>query len=1597
MTLDERPEAAGPAQARSSRAESRVALGPGFLAWLPILGFLLAVGVLTHLRIEATWNPPLVLPILNASFLTLVSFVVSGLAAGGFLVGQSAPVLLLGCGALALGLGGMMAGLALGGPGPEPGAAVYNTAACLSALCHLLGATGAFVTGPSRLRPGWVPLVGAYVGVTILISAQAFFVHHGLWPVHFIEGQGDTIFGYAVVWTAAGMFVLSATLLKLKRGSEGRRFRDWYALGLTLIAVGLAGVSLGSRIGDPLDWLGRSSQYVGGACMLVAALSSVRESRSWLVPLEAALRESEGRYQSLVELSPDAILVHAEGRYLFANPAATRLFGAQAAEDLIGRSVLDLVHPDDRELVARRIERTGSGLPAAQTEVRILRLDGTVAPVEVRAAPVRYHGRPAIQAAMRDVSERSRLEQRREAHRTQLEILARTAERVLAAGTAEEMMQRVVDAARELTGARIAISGHGYHEGRFRVGVASRAADAPPCPEETAFSVQLGGVYLSLIQGASTIRLSDAELRAQPSWWGLPEGHVPLSGLLGAQVRGAEGRPIGLIMASDKSEGEFTEDDEAILSQLASLASLALRHIEARTAAVNEQRRLEAVMEALPVGVAITDASGGNIRANRMFEQVWGGPRPATRSVDDYLHYRAQWVDSGRPLRPEEWASAQALARGEPVVGQLLEIEGFDGERRSVINSAAPVLDAQGNVAGSAVSIQDISELRRTEEALRAAHAELEERVRERTAALKQSVEALAGERGRFNEVLDRLPAYVVLLSPDYGSPFANRMFRERFGEPRGQRCFEHLFGRREPCTVCETFKALSTRVPVEWEWTGPDGRIYYVRDFPFTDTDGATLVLEMGLDITDRKHAEAELERHRRQLESLVQQRTGELQAVNATLEAELGERRRAEAELQRLNRTLKALSASNHALMHAAKEADFLDEVCRIVVRDCGYAMVWIGYAEEDEQRSVRPVAHAGFERGYLQTLKISWADTPRGRGPTGTAIRTAKPARCRNMRTDANFEPWREEAVARGYASSIAFPLLSEGRTFGALTIYSHEPDAFSREETALLAELADDLAAGILTLRLRRAHARAEGMLRQSEARYRALFNGMTEGFALHEVVCDAEGVPCDYRFLDINPAFERLTGLKREDVVGHLMTQVIPGEDPMWVRIYGEVALTGTPVRFEHYSEALKKHYQVFSFRPSPRQFAVVFLDVTERKQAEEELRQTDQRKTEFLAMLSHELRNPLAAVRNCLLILDRAEPGGGQARRAKAVVDRQVSQMVRLIDDLLDVTRISQGKIRLQRLRFDLAELVRRTVEDHRAIAVGEEPEIEVSIDERPYWVHGDPARVMQVVENLLQNATKFTRRDGHVRVRLEPEEGRQRAVIRVQDDGVGISAEMLPRLFRPFEQADITLDRTRGGLGLGLALVKGLTELHGGEVEARSEGQGAGAEFTVWLPLDEPGTAGPPPVRPAARGTTRRVLVIEDNVDAADSLREILQFLGHQVEVAYTGPDGLAVARGLKPEIVLCDIGLPGMDGYDVAQAFRLDPELRHAYLVALTGYALPEDMARARAAGFDQHLAKPVSLEQYELAIAKAPAWTPEPEPPRGASAGEAPPQPA
>jgi signal transduction histidine kinase len=377
--------------------------------------------------------------------------------------------------------------------------------------------------------------------------------------------------------------------------------------------------------------------------------------------------------------------------------------------------------------------------------------------------------------------------------------------------------------------------------------------------------------------------------------------------------------------------------------------------------------------------------------------------------------------------------------------------------------------------------------------------------------------------------------------------------------------------------------------------------------------------------------------------------------------------------------------------------------------------------------------------------------------------------------------------------------------------------------------------------------------------------------------------------------------------------------------------------------------------------------------------ANDALAEADRRKDEFLGMLAHELRNPLAPLRNALEILKLRRGSDPVVRELSAMMGRQVDHVVRLVDDLLDVSRITKGKIELRVERVELARVVERAAESVRPLMRGRQHRLETEGMAEAVWVEGDPARLEQVLTNLLNNAARYTPPGGWVRVTLA-REGDQ-AVMRVQDSGIGVRPEMLARIFEPFAQADRVEGQVSEGLGIGLSLVRDLVKLHGGSVTAQSPGPGLGSTFVVCLPALPPGAVNGEAAAPATGETPAgtpmplRVLITDDNADAAESLGLLVRLMGHEVRTAHDGAAALAAARAFRPEVVFLDIGLPrGMDGYEVARRMRDEAGLHGALLVAMTGYGQPEDVARAYAAGMNHHVTKPADAAVLQSLLEEA-----------------------
>lgn len=528
-----------------------------------------------------------------------------------------------------------------------------------------------------------------------------------------------------------------------------------------------------------------------------------------------------------------------------------------------------------------------------------------------------------------------------------------------------------------------------------------------------------------------------------------------------------------------------------------------------------------------------------------------------------------------------------------------------------------------------------------------------------------------------------------------------------------------------------------------------------------------------------------------------------------------------------------------------------------------------------------------------------------------------------------------------------SFFQIPIMANAVTVGFLFIGSHAANQFSEDQVRLLYTVANQASGAV---------ERLQSVLTTERRRLEAVVANLPEGVVLLDE---------DQRITMTNPAGRDLLSALAGARVGDVLTDL---NGQSFEDILKQSQFNSSPdlVIESLEGRTLQPAIIPLNAEPLPERWMLVLTDVTEARKA---LRDRDR----FLAMLAHELRNPLAPILNSTRLLGRRGGSSLMRKEARDVIARQVQHMARLVDDLLDVSRYLHNKVTLQRRPFELSELVTRTLETHRPSVENHGQQLTSKICDEAIWIDGDSVRLSQVVSNLVGNATKYTPAGGRVHVSCARENNE--AVIRVRDTGIGISPERFVDIFDPFIQIGDSLSHSEGGLGLGLALVRILVTLHGGAVEASSGGPEQGSEFMVRLPTIPPPQKAPVRRHQECLPQTRRVLIVEDNSDARETLAQLLRLSGHQVEAAGTGPEGIEAFWKHRPDVALVDIGLPDLDGYEVARRLRADSRGCSAQLIALTGYARPEDRRRTSEAGFDIHLVKPVDIDELER-ILEAPA---------------------
>ncbi|HEV7609322.1 MAG TPA: ATP-binding protein [Steroidobacteraceae bacterium] len=558
-----------------------------------------------------------------------------------------------------------------------------------------------------------------------------------------------------------------------------------------------------------------------------------------------------------------------------------------------------------------------------------------------------------------------------------------------------------------------------------------------------------------------------------------------------------------------------------------------------------------------------------------------------------------------------------------------------------------------------------------------------------------------------------------------------------------------------------------------------------------------------------------------------------------------------------------------------------------------------------------------------------------------------------------TDARFAAFRDFAREEAVRSIHSTPLISrDGEILGALAVHFPAPRRPSEREIRIAGICARKAAVFI-------ERARAEDLVSERDRRFESVLEVSAVPFMVFAPVRDADKRIVDFRFVYLNAAAANVMRIRASDFAGRKVLDVLPRawDDPGRFEMYVEALERNEMRQAERQSAADGNHawYHIVA-SPLDGDLAIWWADITQRKRYERELLDADRRKDEFLATLAHELRNPLAPIRQAATIARNENATEAQKRWSNNVIERQVQHMSLLLDDLLDVSRITHGTLQLRKQRSDLQSIVGAAVETARPLIDERRHQLALDIPEHLH-VNSDPLRLAQVLSNLLTNAAKYTNPQGKIRV-VATQKSAELEML-VEDNGIGIAPEDLPKVFGMFAQLRAAQDHAGGGLGIGLALAKGIVELHGGRIEAASAGVGMGSRFTVRLPNAAVAAVDAPVIGAARNGhaaPNKRILLADDNRDAAESLAIILRLEGHEVELAHDGNAALRSYEERRPDVALLDIGMPMANGYEVARRIRAMPAGKEVLLIAITGWAQDADKAESRAAGFDHHLTKPI-----------------------------------
>lgn len=917
-------------------------------------------------------------------------------------------------------------------------------------------------------------------------------------------------------------------------------------------------------------------------------------------------------------------------------------------------------------------------------------------------------------------------------------------------------------------------------------------------------------------------------------------------------------------------------------------------------ARAEERSFLGAVLESVENGIVACDPEGKLTFFNAAARAIHGReeqPLPPEQWAEHYRLYRS---DGATLLAEDELPLYRAL-RGERVDSARVTVLSAGGRRHDVEVTGRAMRDAEGQILGAVISMNDVSAVRAAsaardetlrEQGKRIAAEESEDRERKTQAQLHLAAEA-AGlgiwtwdvthdtgtwENERMYEIFNIAPGSPILtargLVADYLHPDDVASFRLATDE--------------------------AIRLGSRFQFTGrfyrrPEAGLHWLElsGMPQTDDAGGLCIIGTAADITERKRNEEALRDARIRLEATLS--AGE---VGSWIWDIRNNHLMADRNLARLfgvpegaagEATLERYIASIHP--------DDLDEVTRLID---------LSIATRQPYRATYRVTDS--EHGYR------WI----------------------NARGRVDFDADGAPAILAG------------------VTI-----DITQQKE--------------------------AQDQLRATQERYSKLISSIDEAFGIVQVLVDAAGKPYDYRFEEVNAAMEKQSGLV--EAAGKTIREMVPDIEPKWIERYGRVAVEREATRFVEHSAAMGYWWDVYAMpigAPDELRIGILFTDITARRQAEEELRQlaadlseANRRKTEFLATLAHELRNPLAPLRTGLDLMRRAGLDAAASGKIHEMMDRQLRQMVHLIDDLMDVSRINSGKIVLQKDYIDLAQAIRNAVETTLPAAQAARHRLDMTLPPPGLTLHADPTRLAQILGNLLTNAVKYTPQGGRICIAARAED--RMAVIEVRDSGMGIPLEEQAHVFEMFSQVSRNMGRAQGGLGIGLSLVRSLAGMHGGSVEVSSPGPWQGTTFTLRLPLADggrPEAAHVPEEERAPAAGGLRIVVADDNVDAANILSALLEAAGHTAEPVHDGLQALRLVEKLRPDLAILDIGMPSLNGFEVARAIRAMPGNDAIMLAALTGWGGELDRERSKTSGFDAHLTKPAAAGDLERILGLAAA---------------------